>query len=348
MTQDRGRQSTASEVTPVASHPGFLLSRRAICAGLVGALALPWLARAQAAPLPELTLYGPPAGPSITLAYAVGAGLLRDLADKVSFKVWRTPDEMRAGLTSGTMQAVVMPVTAAANLHTRGLEVRLANVMTNGLLYVISSDASIKTIDALKGQRITVPFPNDTPELVFDAVLRHHGLAAGTDVDVDRAGTPIEAIQMLLAGRIENALVPEPAATAAIIKAAAGGKTIHRAIDIQAEWGRVTGLGPVMPQAGLAFSQSFLSEHQDKVEPLLIALEQATTAVIARPSEAASHAASALELPWPVIEKSIPHSNLVALRAASMRPALEALLQTIAAENPQMIGGRMPDETLYL
>lgn len=347
MSIDKHPQSAGAE--SIARMTGQALARRRLCAGLAGALALPWIGgRARAAALDELTLYGPPAGPSITLAYAVGAGLLRDIADKVSFKIWRTPDEMRAGLTSGTMQAVVMPVTAAANLHTRGLGVRLANVMTNGLLYVISSDASVKAVDDLKGRRIIVPFPNDTPELVFDAVLGYYGLTGGADVEIDRAGTPIEAIQMLLAGRIDNALVPEPAATAAIIKAAASGKTIHRAIDIQAEWGRLTGLGPVMPQAGLAFSQPFLAEHPDKVEPLLAALERATAEVIARPPEAASHAASALELPWPVIEKSIPYSNLVALRAASVRPALEALLRTIAAENPQMIGGRMPDETLYL
>ena len=87
---------------------------------------MPWIRRAAAAPLATLELHGPPASPSITLAYAAGAGLLRSVADKVSFKVWRTPDEMRAGLTSGGMQALVMPVTAAANLHKRGLGVRLA------------------------------------------------------------------------------------------------------------------------------------------------------------------------------------------------------------------------------
>ena len=323
-----------------------LLSRRAVCAGLTGVLALPFIRRAAAAPLSELTLFGPPAGPSITLAYAVGAGLLGEVADKVSFKVWRTPDEMRAGLTSGQMQAVVMPVTAAANLHTRGLGVKLANVMTDGLLYIISTDASIRQITDLKGRRITVPFPNDTPELVFDAVLAQNGMAE--DVEVDRAGTPIEAIQLLLAGRIDIALVPEPAATAAMVKAAATGKTVYRAIDMQVEWGKVTGLGPSMPQAGLAFAQAFLGEHADRTAPLLAAIEKATAAVIANPAEAASHAASALELPWPVIEKAIPHSNLVATPAKAARPAIDALLTAIARVNPQMIGGRMPDETLYL
>lgn len=323
------------------------ISRRSLCAGLAATLAVPSIGRLQAAPLSELTLYGPPAGPSIILAYAVGAGLLGEVADKVSFKVWRTPDEMRAGLTSGNMQAVVMPVTAAANLHTRGLGVKLANVMTNGLLYAISSNASINGFGDLRGRKITVPFPNDTPELVFRAVLAHNGMTEA-DVQIEMAGSPIEAVQLLLAGRIETALVPEPAATAAMVMAALAGKEIHRAIDMQAEWGKVTGLGPVIPQAGLALSTSFMEEHADKIEPLLKVLEEAAAAVNANPADAANHAAAALELPRPVIEKSIPYSNLAAIRARDARPAVDALLQVIASTQPNMIGGRMPDGTLYL
>lgn len=324
------------------------ITRRTLCAGLAVTLAAPFVRRAHATPLSELTLYGPPAGPSIILAYAIGAGLLSEIADKVSFKVWRTPDEMRAGLTSGSMQAVVMPVTAAANLYTRGLGVRLANVMTNGLLYIVSTDPSISSFADLKGRKITVPFPNDTPELVFRAALDKNGLSAGTDIELDLAGSPIEAIQMLLSGRIETAVVPEPAATAAMVKAAASGKEIHRVIDMQAEWGKITGLGPLMPQAGLALSSTFVEEHGDRIEPLLDALGRAAAAVNASPSQAASHAAAALELPWPVIEKSIPFSNLAATRARDARPVVDALLRAIARTQPKMIGGRMPDDSFYL
>ncbi len=323
------------------------ISRRVLLQTTAGAtLAIPFIGRARAAGLNELVLYGPPAGPSITLTYAVGAGLLRDVADKVRFRIWRTPDEMRAGLTSGDMQAVVMPVTAAANLNTRGLGVKLANVMTNGLLYVISTNPDIQNIDDLTGREITVPFPNDTPELVFDAVLAHRGLAG--KVKVNRSGSPIEAIQLLLFGRIETALVPEPAATAAMIKASTSGKTVYRAIDIQKEWGAVTGLGPIMPQAGLALAPAFLRDHPERIAPLLAGLEKATAEVVANPTAAAGHAASALELPWPVIEKSVPFSNLVATRASQARPEIEALLAAIAKTNAQMIGGKLPGDTLYL
>ncbi|MBB4105922.1 ABC transporter substrate-binding protein [Allorhizobium borbori] len=327
-------------------QPTLPTRRALVLSGLAGALAMPFLHRARAQSLETFTLFGPPAGPSITLAHAVAEGRLRAIADRVDFKVWRTPDEMRAGLTSGTMQAVVMPVTTAANLHTRGLGVKLANVMTNGLLYVISTDPTVMGLDDLRGRRVTVPFANDTPELVFDAVLARHSLT--DQVTVDRSGSPIEAIQMLLAGRIETALVPEPAAAAAIFKGKASGRSVYRSFDMQVQWGALTGLGPIMPQAGLAFSAAFLNDHAEQIEPLLAALERATDEVNANPARAAGHAASALDLPWPVIEQAIPTSNLVATRARTARPAIEALLAAVAKVNPAMIGGRMPDETLYL
>jgi NitT/TauT family transport system substrate-binding protein len=320
--------------------------RSLLLTAATAALTFPFITRVNAATLDELVLYGPPAGPSITLAYAVGAGLLRDVAERVRFRIWRTPDEMRAGLTSGTMQAVVMPVTAAANLNNRGFGVKLANVMTNGLLYVISTNPEILSIADLAGREITVPFPNDTPELVFDAVLAHRGLA--DKVKVSRSGSPIEAIQLLLSGRIETALVPEPAATAAMMKASTAGKTVHRVIDMQKEWGAVTGLGAIMPQAGLALAPAFLQDHPEKIAPLLSGLEKATAEVVANPAAAAGHAASALELPWPVIEKSVPFSNLVATPASKVRPEIEALLEAIAKTNAQMIGGKLPGDGLYL
>ena len=68
----------------------------------------------------------------------------------------------------------------------------------------------------------------------------------------------------------------------------------------------------------------------------------------ADPAAAASQAASALELPWPVLEASIPYSNLVAIAAREARGSIEALLKAVAQSHPEMVGGRMPDASLYL
>lgn len=320
-------------------------SRRLVLAG-VAALAAPRLS--HAAPLRELVLHGPPAGPSITLAHAAATGALSAVADKASFRAWRNPDEMRAGLTSGTMQAVVMPTTTAANLYNRGFGLKLLNVMTNGLLHVVSGDASLTSFKALKGKRLAVPFRGDTPEFILNRILAHEGLVPGSDLTVDTTGTPIEAIQLVVAGRIDAALVPEPAASAAIVRAQVAGKTVHRVIDVQAAFRAIAGSHATVPQAGLAVTRTLLDSRPDLVEALQTALEKVTREVLAAPARAANSAASSLEMPWPVLEKSIAFSNLVAIRASVARPQLETMFQTIAANDVSLIGGKLPDTAFYL
>jgi NitT/TauT family transport system substrate-binding protein len=325
-------------------------SRRTVVAGLAATFALPavWSNRSAAAPLGELALFGPPAGPSVTMAHAVASGALSHIAGKSTFKAWRDPDEMRAGLTSGTMPLVILPTQVAASLYNRGFGLRLVNVMTNGLLFVVSSDAALNSIPALKGKRISVPFRNDTPEYITRALLKHYRLEPGKDLQVDTTGTPIEAIQLVLAGRMDAALVPEPAATAAIVRAGAAGKTVHRTIDVQEEWAKISGGPAVLPQAGLGVTDKFLLEHRSVVDMLHAALVDVTKNVLANPAAAAKDAAPALDMPAPIIERSIPHSKLVATRASAARTDLERMYRLISEANPALLGGKLPDSGFYL
>jgi NitT/TauT family transport system substrate-binding protein len=255
---------------------------------------------------------------------------------------------MRAGLTSGTMQAVVLPVQAAASLYNRGFPLKLLNVMTKGLLYVISADTAVAGFADLKGKKLAVPFRNDTPDLVLARLLKHEKLTAGTDLTVETVGSPVEAIQMLLAGRVDAVLAPEPAISAAIIRAKGAGKTIARVIDIQKAWGEVSGGQPVLPQAGLALTNAFTGANPGAADALQEALEKVAAAVNAAPDKAAADAADALEMPAPVIAASVATSNLVAARASTMRAEIESMLTTLSDADPALIGGKLPDDGFYL
>ncbi|MFT3940265.1 ABC transporter substrate-binding protein [Rhodopseudomonas sp.] len=325
------------------------ISRRTITAA-AGACAAGALlpSRARAAPLRDIVLTGPPAGPSITLAHAVATGALSFLADKVSFRPWRDVDEMRAGLTSGTMPLAIMPTASAANLYNRGLGVRLVNVMTHGLLYVISADPSLTSFPALRGKQLAVPFRNDTPEFLSNILLRKNGMEAGRDLQVVSTGSPIEAIQLLLAGRMDAALVPEPAVTAAILRGRIAGRTIHRVMDVQAEWAKASGQPPILPQAGLAVTTGFLTANPSLVPRVHAALVKATAEVNASPGVAAGNSAAYFEMPLPVIQAAIPYSHLVAVPAHESRTDLEQMFTTASGANLAMIGGKLPDADFYL
>ncbi|MCL3883042.1 ABC transporter substrate-binding protein [Marivita sp. GX14005] len=326
------------------THP----TRRAILAGAAAsaaALACPLPLRAQGG-IAALDFYGPPAGPSITLAHAVATGRFDDLAQAASMTAWRSPDELRAGLTSGSIQLSIVPVQAAANLYNRGFPIRLANVMTDGLLYIASSDAEIGSIGDLKGRGLAVPFRGDTPEILFAQLLAHHGIAG--DPDITYAATPVEAMQLLLAGRVEAALTTEPSTSAAVAMGRTAGKDIRRVVDLQTAWGEMTGAAPVLPQAGLAVAGDFLTAHDDAVPAILSALDAANADVLADPEAAARHASAALDMPAPLLAASITHSNLVARPASEARGDIERMLTAMTGPDMGAINGKLPDDGFYL
>lgn len=324
------------------------VSRRGFIAGAAGLLTLPGLSRAAAARLDELVLFGPPAGPSIVLAAALAQGHLAPLARSVRLKIWTNPDEMRAGLVSGTMPLAVMPTTAAAALYNRGFPIRLLNTMTDGLLYIVSADPALQAVPDLKGKVLAIPFGNDLPNFILSRVLTHHGLDEARDLSIMITGTPTEAIQLLLTGHVAAALVPDPSAAAAEIKSKALGKVVERRIDLQVEWGKITGLGSFLPQAGVGVTEAFLSQYPETVAALSTLLIAAADAVRADPATAAAAAAPTLDLPVLVLTAAIPHCNLVTRPAHSARSALDASFRAILAVNPGGIGGKLPDDRFYL
>lgn len=324
-------------------------SRRAALKGFAATLAVPVLGSMPAvAALPELTIWGPPAGPSVTVAHAIAAGMLRSVAEKVTFKTWRSPDELRAGLTSQTMDVFILPTQTAANLFNRGLGVRLLNVMTNGLLHLVAGDEALSSMPALKGRSVAVPYRNDTPEVIFRRLLVNHGMDPERDISLRFVGSPMEAVQLLATERVDAALLPEPATTAALVSSGKITKALFRTMDIQHAWDAAVGLGPALPQAGLGVTDRFLATHGGAVEALQKGLVDAAASVNANPDRAASDASGALWLPVPIIAASIPHSNLVAERASQARPKLEAVYRSIAEFDAKIIGGKLPASDFYL
>lgn len=335
-------------MTAPLNRRALLTSLAAIPTGLLISQLMGGFGAAHADTLEELVIYGPPAGPSIILAEALASGELNGLANKTSFKVWRSPDEMRAGLTSGTMSAVVLPVQVAANLYNRGMKLKLLNTMTDGLIYIVSDDAALNTIPALKSKRLAVPFRNDMPDLVLKRLLAHYGLSPETDVSLENTSSPVEAMQMLLTGKVDAVLAPEPAVSAATMLGKAAGKNISRTIDVQKLWGEVTGKAPILPQAGLVLTDKLLTEHPDLADRLQSALEAAAQRVNAEPAKAAGIAAQSLDFPEPVLAASIATSRLTATRASKARPAIETMLETLASNDPAIIAGKLPDDGFYL
>lgn len=333
------------------SFSSALVSRRMILGGLGGAagLALMWRSTAVlAAGLDKLTVWGMPASPSVVLARAVASGALSGLVAAPGFDIWRTADQMRAGVVSGDIELFAAPTYAAANLFNRGAGVRLVNVLTWGLLYVFAGPGvTIASIADLKGKTLLVGSKNDAPDLVTRLVLRWSGLDPDKDVTLIYAGTSAEVVPLFLAGKADAAILPEPAASAAEIKAKQAGVGIRRAIDVTDVYATHTGRPAGIPQAGLAVTERFLAAHPDVVATLHGASVEAADWVSDNPAAAGALIADQLKLPAPVVAASLPRFRLKVASAAEAKADLEGYFDDLMTLSPDIVAGHKPKAAFY-
>jgi NitT/TauT family transport system substrate-binding protein len=160
-------------------------------------------------------------------------------------------------------------------------------------------------------------------------------------------GSPGEAVPLFLAGRGDVAVMHEPAATAAMLRATKEGRPIFRALDVAEIYGRKTGRGPRIPQVGLAVSAKFLEAAPEIVAAAHAACVEAGTWANAHPDEAGAVTGPVLGLPAPVVAASVPHVRLDVISAQQAREDIEIYFQHLMELSPAIVAGKLPQADFY-
>lgn len=298
-------------------------------------------------PIPQLRIRHPE-----SLAFGAPFAVLADrgapqLTDELDVDVWTSPDVLRSLLINQEAELTAVPSYVAANLHNRDVDVQLAAIMVWGLLWVLGPDDIPATWDELEGATVVVPFPNDMPDLVFRRLLDHNGLVPGTDLEIRSVAQPAEAVAQLVSGQADWAVLPEHAASLALARATESGRELDRVIDLQQAWGDAFDTPARIPQAGIVVPTS-LAEQPALVTALLDEVADTVDVVNAQDPATIDLLADRFDLPPGLVADVIPRLNLEVVPAAAAQEELEAFFTELAALSPEIIGGQLPDDGLYL
>jgi NitT/TauT family transport system substrate-binding protein len=325
------------------------------CLARCTALALlAWLglAPAQAERLPKLVLSGPPAAVSTPLIHMIDSSALKDIAEVVEFQTWKDPDQLRVMVLGGKADFVAMPSNVAANLYNRGVGLKLLNISTWGVLWMVSRDKTAKTLSDFKGKEIAMPFRADMPDIVFELIAEKQGLDAKKDFKLRYVASPLDAMQLLVSRRVDHALLAEPAVSMALRKTQSFpvsliAPELHRSVDLQQEWGRLFKRETRIPQAGIAVIGKALKDEALQAK-IMAAYEQSLLWCQKNAIKCGEMVAKRIELLSPeAVADSMAVSQTRHVTTAQARPELEFFLGQLHARNPALVGGKMPDDAFY-
>lgn len=302
---------------------------------------------AQPEKLDTIVLSSPFSPLAMPMAYIVENNLLADVAENVELVIWHNPEQLGAIMIKGQADFVSVPTNVASRFYNKGIPLKFLKVSIWGVFHIVSTDPSVKSLQDLKGQKIYIPFRGDQPDLLFRYIAQAQGLNPDEDFQLRYVRSPLDIIIRLVAGKAHHAMMIEPAATVAIMKGQKAGVTLSRVIDIQQEWGAVTGGDPRLPNAGVVALPGIL-EHPEVVEAFLQAYARAVKWSVENPKEAAELAAKHVEgVNALAFEKSLNYTIFESIKARDVRDEIEGMLARFLAFDPASIGGKLPSDAFY-
>ena len=285
----------------------------------------------------------------------VGAARLLDNIDNnpaalhrsgYSYPIASDNSELVAGLTKGEIDIATVASNVAVNLYNKtDGGVKIIAVGTLGVLHILEGGgtANINSMADLAGKTVYAAGQGANPEYVLRYLLQENGLEVGKDVEVVFADAS-EISAKLLSGEIECAMLPVPAATAAIMK---GEGKVRQAIDLTEAWDGLKSGSQLIMTAVVARTE-FAETYSDLVSHFLADYKDSIDFVNNNQDAAAEMIARLGITPSAAIARqAIPQCHLAFLSGMDMVAAISDYYSVLWSIDPAAVGGSLPDDGIY-
>lgn len=303
---------------------------------------------AQAAPRYEsLTLAGPGAVVSYPLMHMAQTQALSQYTDKLEFRLWQNPDQLRVLLAKKEVDYSAAPSNLSALMFNKGQAVKQLNISVWGILWLVSRDPAVKSFSDLAGQELLVPFQRDLPAVLLDTLLAKQAEPGKEAVRLRRTRDAQDAIALMLTGQGDQALLVEPTASLLLWQAEQKKVELHRGQSLEQAWAEVFPSQQALPQAGVMANVT-VAHDTELNQAVERAYAESARWCSQQPQECAQMVHGYLpQFPVPAIQTAIEKTRLDSRPASEIRPQLEALYQLLADQHPQALGGGLPAAGFY-
>ena len=299
--------------------------------------------------IPELVLVGPPGPMAIPLAYLAENDKLADIADKTRLVVWENSDQLRSIAIGGSdAHFLTMPSHSASTFYNKGADLKLLDISVWGIIYVISTDPAISSIEDLKGEEIVISMQGEMPDVLFSYICQKNGIDTAKDLTIYYANTPQQAASLILSGEKKHAVLTEPLVTQVIMRGKNAGLDISRVIDMQVEWSHASGLEDRVPIAGTVALPA-IKDNPAAISRFMEEYAGAVAWLKENPDQAGVLGSQVEQLGFEAkpIEESTRNIRWDFIPITDCRDEVETFFSALYELNPKIIGDKLPDDGFY-
>ncbi len=290
-------------------------------------------------PVKVTTLRGP-AG--ISMVHMMDSSTQLD-GRQVHYQIKNEPMQVRPLLFQEKTDFAVVPTNMAAILYNKGVNYQLAAIPVWGTLYLFGSDPQIQGWSDLKGKKIHLMARGMTPDVMFRLLLKENGIDPQKEVSLDYSfPTHIELANAVASGKASLAVISEPMISMVMHK----NPKVQPLISLNEAWEAYA--DSEIPQTALLVHKPLAQSNPSLVKDFLKAYRRSIQWINHHPRQGGQRVVHYNILNnADVASQSIPRCNLHFEAAYPIRGQVNDYLKTFYRMNPDIVGGKIPDENFF-
>lgn len=280
----------------------------------------------------------------------VGSALMVDTLEnieespmKINPKFYGAPDEIVAGIAKDEIDLAVIPANLAAVIY-NNTEGKIQALATNnlGVLYILSRDKDVATLDDLVGKTVIAPGLGTTPEAVFKNILTNSDIDPDQDLNLEFKQEAAEVAQLMISGQVDIVMAPEPMATNILVNT----EDVERVIDLNDEWEKIHADSKIVTGL-LVARKGFIEENPDFIEELLNLFELSLLGAAKEHDKTAELVEKYSIMPKEQYLQSVDNMNFSFNSKVNMKNILSNYYKELFEADEKFVGGQLPDENFY-
>ena len=301
---------------------------------------------AEAAEVRVLALKGPTAMGMVHIMDDAYGGRID--TNNYQFTIAAAVDEVAPAVAKGEVDIAAVPANLAAVLYnnTDGA-VKVLDVNTLGVLYIVDNGETVSSAADLAGKTLYASGKGATPEYALNYILSANDIDPETGLTIEWKSEHAECVAALLNDPEGVAMLPQPFVTTALMQ----NESLRVALDLTAEWEQIQGdeeAGSALVTGVTIVRTAFLEEHPEAVADFLERHKESAKKAADDVAGTAALIGAYDIVPEPVATKALPECNIVCISGDEMEGLLGGYLQVLYDANPQAVGGALPDEAFYV
>lgn len=264
-----------------------------------------------------------------------------ETANNYNFTIAGAADEITASVIKGDIPIAAVPCNLASVLYNKSQGgITMLGINTLGVLYIVETGNTIKTVEDLVGKTIYSTGKGTTPEYTLNWLLKSAGIEDTVTVEYKSEATEVAAILSQTPNAV--AMLPQPYVTTVL----SNNEHARIALDVTKEW-EALNEGSTVVTGVVVANTKFLNENPDVVNAFMEEYAASAAYTTENVEEAAALSEKFDIFKIPVARKAIPYCNIVLIEGEEMKEKATAYLQVLFDQNPASVGGAMPKDDFF-